>query len=73
MAAVSEASNSNSSSSSSSSSAEQVKWGYLLHLLHWNPRWTAAVAAFDAKWPGFEDLPAAALRDHSKTVCRSVR
>jgi hypothetical protein len=50
-------------SNSSSSSAQQVKWGYLLWLQQCSPRWAAAVAAFDAKWPDWEavataDLPA---------------
>ncbi|KAF6263963.1 hypothetical protein COO60DRAFT_265702 [Scenedesmus sp. NREL 46B-D3] len=39
------------SSSSSSSSKTWVKWGYLLQLQQSSPRWAAAVAAFDAKWP----------------------
>jgi hypothetical protein len=52
-------------SSSSSSSLEQAKWCYLLRLQQCSPRWAAAVAAFDAKWPGWEgvaegDLPASA-------------
>jgi hypothetical protein len=41
-------------SSSSSCSVQQVhctQWGYLLRLQEGSPRWAAAFAAFDAKWP----------------------
>jgi hypothetical protein len=43
------------SSGSSGSSSQQVKWGYLLRLQQASPCWAAAVAAFDAKWPGWHD------------------
>jgi hypothetical protein len=53
---------SSSSSSSSNpvqpkdpSSADQRKWAYLLRLQQASPRWAAALAAFDAKWPGWRD------------------
>jgi hypothetical protein len=36
-----------------SSTNQQVKWGYLLRLQQRSPHWAAAVAAFDAKWPGW--------------------
>jgi hypothetical protein len=41
---------------SSSSNAEQVKWAYLLQLQQYSPRWTAAAATFDKKWPSFEAM-----------------
>jgi hypothetical protein len=44
--------------SAASSSTQQVKWGYLLQLQQCSPRWAAAVAAFNAKWPTFEQMPA---------------
>jgi hypothetical protein len=44
-----------SSGSSGSGTGQQVKWGYLLQLQQASPRWAAAVAAFDAKWPGWRD------------------
>uniref|UniRef100_A0A383VL02 Uncharacterized protein n=1 Tax=Tetradesmus obliquus TaxID=3088 RepID=A0A383VL02_TETOB len=48
--------------SSSSSSAQQVSWGYLLQLQQHSRRGAAAVAAFDAKWPGWQsDLGTFAL------------
>uniref|UniRef100_A0A383VXT2 MYND-type domain-containing protein n=1 Tax=Tetradesmus obliquus TaxID=3088 RepID=A0A383VXT2_TETOB len=52
--AASGASSSSSSSSrpGHSSSNKQVSWSYLLQLQS-IPQWTAALAAFDAKWPGW--------------------
>jgi hypothetical protein len=61
--------------SSSSSSAEHVKWGCLLRLQQCSPRWAAAVAAFDAKWPGCEavaEAKPACLRDSCRAANRAV-
>uniref|UniRef100_A0A383WQ00 phytol kinase n=1 Tax=Tetradesmus obliquus TaxID=3088 RepID=A0A383WQ00_TETOB len=37
------------------SGAQQVSWGYLLQLQQCSRRWAAALAAFDAKWPGWRN------------------
>jgi hypothetical protein len=50
-----------SSSSSNSSGSQQVKWGYLLRLQQHRPQWAAAVAAYEAKQPNWEDVRAMVL------------
>jgi hypothetical protein len=40
---------------SSSSATHQFSWGYLLRLQQRSPRWAAAVAAYDAEWPGWHE------------------
>jgi hypothetical protein len=68
------------SSSSCSNSTPQVKWCYLLHLQHLSPHWAAAAAAFTAKWPNSEELPAPAadaeqlgqLYDDVVGLCRAL-
>uniref|UniRef100_A0A383WED8 MYND-type domain-containing protein n=1 Tax=Tetradesmus obliquus TaxID=3088 RepID=A0A383WED8_TETOB len=56
-AAVAGSSSSSSSRSSRQpgqpSSSQPVSWGYLLQLQQNSASWTAKVAAFDAKWPGW--------------------
>jgi hypothetical protein len=49
------------SNSSSSSAGQCVKWGYLLRLQQCSPQWAAAVAAYDANQPNWEDVQAGAL------------
>jgi hypothetical protein len=41
---------------SSSSATQQVSWSCLLRMQQASPRWAAAVAAFDAKWPGWRSV-----------------
>jgi hypothetical protein len=62
-----------SSMGSTGSSDQQVKWGYLLHLQQCSPQLAAAVAAYEANQPNWEeaevgDLPrtAAAAAQHSQ-------
>jgi hypothetical protein len=57
------ASSSSGSSSNSSGSGvgRQVKWGYLLRLQQCSPQWAAAVAAYEANQPNWEEVEAGAL------------
>jgi hypothetical protein len=59
----SSSSRSSSSGGSSSGSASEVKWGYLLHLQQYSSGWAAAVAAFNEKWPSFEELTTAVEKE----------
>jgi hypothetical protein len=49
------------SNSSRSSGGQQVKWGYLLRLLHCSPEWAEAVAAYEANQPDWEEVQAGAF------------
>jgi hypothetical protein len=77
--------NASNAGGNSISANQQVKWGYLLRLQQASPRWAAAVAAFDVKWPGCKalaegDLPASAaaaaqlveLYDDAVGLCRTL-
>jgi hypothetical protein len=73
-----------SSSGSSSNSngiraGQQLKWGYLLHLQQCSPQWAAAVAAYEASQPHWEEenavvLPstAAAAEQHSRQYAEAI-
>jgi hypothetical protein len=65
--------------SDTSSASQQVKWGYLLRLQQCSPQWAAAVAAYEANQPNWEDLQpwalpstAAAVEQHSKQYAEAV-
>jgi hypothetical protein len=45
-----------STSNSGSSAIQQIKWGYLLRLQQCSPQWTAAVAAYEANQPHWEEV-----------------
>ncbi|KAF6254255.1 hypothetical protein COO60DRAFT_335067 [Scenedesmus sp. NREL 46B-D3] len=45
-----------------SSGSQQVRWGYLLQLQQSSPRWAAAVAAYGATQPNWEDIEVGAQR-----------
>jgi hypothetical protein len=44
------------STSNGSSASQQVKWGYLLRLQQCSPQWAAAVAAYEANQPNWEEV-----------------
>jgi hypothetical protein len=73
-----------SSNNSGSSAGQQVKWGYLLRLQQCSSQWAAAVAAYEANQPDWEEVQAgtlprgaAAVEQHSQqyadAVCRPVQ
>jgi hypothetical protein len=49
-------STSSSVGSNGRSAGQQVKWGYLLRLQQCSPQWAAAVAAFEANQPNWEEV-----------------
>jgi hypothetical protein len=49
------------SNSNGSSGRQQVKWGYLLGLQQNSPQWTAAVAAYEASQPNWDEVQAGAM------------
>jgi hypothetical protein len=66
------------SNSNSSSAGRQVKWGYLLRLLQCSPQWAAAVAAYEANQPNWEEFTAvtristAAAEQHSQQYAAAI-
>jgi hypothetical protein len=47
--------------SNDSSGSQQIKWGYLLRLQQCSPEWAAAVAAYEANQPDWEEVEAGVL------------
>jgi hypothetical protein len=60
-AAAASASAASTSDSSGSSASQQVKWGYLLRLQQCSPQWAAAVAAYEANQPIWQEIQDMAL------------